>query len=80
MTTDYIVDTNILILSFAGRLQERLPSMQMGISVITEIEMLSYPHLTPKDEQQLKTILSNLTTFPLSDGIKEQTIQLKRQF
>ena len=57
--------------------QERLPATKMGISVILEIEILSYPHLTVDDEQQIKIILSSLTHSHLSDEIKEQTIKLK---
>jgi len=80
MTVNYIIDTNILILFFSGKLQEPLPSAKMGISVISEIEILSYPCLSTKDEQQLKAILSGLTCFSLTNEIKEQTIQLKRQY
>ncbi len=80
MNSNYIIDTNILILSFSGRLKEKLPLAPLGISIISEIEILAYPHLTTKDEEKLRTILSKLTCYSLSNEVKEQTILLRRQY
>jgi predicted nucleic acid-binding protein len=46
MTVDYLFDTNILIYLLNKRLAEKLPSGRYGYSVITEIELLSFPALT----------------------------------
>ena len=80
MTLNYVADTNILILYFAGRLQDSLPLAQIGISVISEIEMLSWSGLTAEDEQQLRTILNNFNLCFLSDEIKEQTIAFRKKY
>lgn len=79
MSLDFIADTNILILSFAGRLRKSLQASKIGISVISEIELLSYSHLTQRDEQQLRAILKTFEQCPLSDEIKERTIQIRRK-
>ena len=79
MMDRYIADTNILILHFAGKLPATLPSL-LGISIISEIELFSYPKLTLKDRQQLKSILSDIKCFPLSTSIKEKTIQLRHKY
>lgn len=49
MTIDYLFDTNILIYLLNNRLAENLPSGRYGYSVITEIELLSFPALTTTD-------------------------------
>ncbi len=75
---DYIVDTNILILFFAGKLKDPLPKAKLGISIISEIEILSYTGLTPDEEKCLKNMLKSFSQLPLSYDIKEQTIAIKK--
>ena len=75
---DYIVDTNILILFFAGKLKQPLPKAKLSISIISEIEILSYTGLTPDEEKHLQNMLKNFSRFPLTDEIKEQTIAIKK--
>jgi hypothetical protein len=75
---DYILDTNILILFFAGKLKQPLPTAKLGISVISEIEILSYAGLTAHEEKQLKNMLKNFSRLSLTDEIKQQTIIIKK--
>jgi len=79
MKIDFILDTNILVHLFAGSLKESLPDKVFGYSVITEIELFSYPYLSKKDEQQLYKLLLRLYEIPLTEEIKQQTIQLRKQ-
>lgn len=78
MINRYIADTNILILHFSGKLSAMLPPL-LGISIISEIELFSYPKLTLKDRRELKSIVSSIKSFPLSTNIKEKTIELRRE-
>lgn len=41
-----VLDTNIVLYLLGGRLANPLPKAQYFISVITEMELLSYPNLT----------------------------------
>jgi len=42
-----VLDTNTVLYLLGGRLAESLPEAYYFISVITEIELLSYPLLQP---------------------------------
>lgn len=46
----FLLDTNVVIYLLGGRLRHALPQGDFGVSVITEIELLSYPALAPDDE------------------------------
>lgn len=72
---NYVADTNILIAYFAGKLAEEMPAL-LGISVISEIELLAFPNLSKDDEQQLKAALANVNCLTLSSDIKKRTIRL----
>lgn len=48
------------------------------ISVITEIELLSYDKLSKDDEQILREALSHFELIDLTHEIKEKTIEIRR--
>ena len=48
------------------------------VSVITEIELLSYSNLTKEDETALKNLLSHFESIELTKSVKEKTIQIRR--
>lgn len=76
----YLLDTNVVIYLLGGRLKQALPDGEFGVSVITEIELLSYPALLPAEEQVARSFLNEVIRYPLSDSIRDQTIALRRQF
>lgn len=78
MSVGYVVDTNILILLVAGRLHDPLPVCRLGVSIITEIEMLSYGRLTLQDEQHIRSMLATMERLAMTEDVKEQTIMLRR--
>lgn len=45
-----LLDTNVVLYLLGGRLANPLPSGQYFVSVITEIELLSYPSLNSERE------------------------------
>lgn len=79
LNPNYIIDTNILILFFAGKLQEPLPSDGLGISIVTEIELLAFERLSNEEERQIKSVLEMMERYPLSMDVKDQTIAIKRK-
>jgi predicted nucleic acid-binding protein len=54
MKLDYLLDTNILILLFNDQLAESIPDGNLGYSIITEIELLSFSRLTKEEEDLIK--------------------------
>lgn len=79
MKIDYILDTNILVHLFAGNLKDPIPNKILAYSVITGIELFSYPNLSKRDEEELYDLLSNMREIPLTEKIKLQTIQLRKE-
>lgn len=80
MKLDYIIDTNIFISLFEGLLREPIPNGKLGYSLITEIELLSYPKLSATDEQFIYQQLQPLTFVPINQDITKKTIWLRRQY
>lgn len=80
MKLDYLIDTNILILLFNGKLTEPIPNGKLGYSVITEIELLSFSGLTKDEENLIKDNLKLLYRAALTADIAQKTILLRRKY
>lgn len=76
----FLLDTNAVIYPAVGRLRHALPQGDFGVSVITEIELLSYPALSSADEEVARGFLDEVTRHPLTDSIRDRTIALRRQY
>lgn len=63
MSGKYLLDTNAVIYALNQKL--RLPPAHYAVSVITKMELLSWPSLTGSDEAALQAVLKNLTVFEL---------------
>jgi hypothetical protein len=63
-----------------GRLTNPLPSGQYFVSVITEIELLSYPSLTSDEEIQIRDFLTKITGVGIEGNIKELALALRKQY
>ena len=75
----FLPATNIVIYLQKGLLLEPLPVANYAISVITEMELRSYPAITVSQEQWLKRFVSDVQVISLTDLIKEQTIKLRKE-
>jgi predicted nucleic acid-binding protein len=75
----FLLDTNIVIFLQKGLLLEPLPVADYAISVITEMELRSYPALTTSQEQWLNRFVNDVQVISLTDSIKEQTIKLRKE-
>lgn len=77
---NYLLDTNSIIYHLKGCLCNPLPTDgQYFVSVISELELLTYPDITPQEEASAKQFLQRLTVMDLSPEIKTATITLRRQ-
>lgn len=80
MDVNIVLDTNAVLYLLAGRLAQDLPPAEYCISVITEMELLSYPALRPEDEAEIRDFLSDVTIIDLNREIKTAAIALRRQY
>jgi len=74
----YVLDTNSLIYALNGSV--RIPAYDYMVSIITEMELLSYSKLSKKDEDAIKKMLLNFEIATLSIAIKESTIKIRKQY
>jgi predicted nucleic acid-binding protein len=74
-----VVDTSLIINLFNGinEVQELIADRDLFVSVISEIEVLSFPHLLPKDSELLRDFLSQCYIVDIEPAIKEITIAIR---
>ena len=75
-----LLDTNIALYYLGGRLIDPLPIGIYYISIISEIELLSYPHLNPNEEKQIQSFLSQLLIINIDRSVKITAILLRKQY
>ena len=76
----YLLDSNIIIYFLKGLLADPLPDDAYGVSVISEIEILSYPSLPADDERLIRDLLATIEVIDLSPDIRDAAIQLRRAY
>ena len=74
-----LLDTNTILYFLGGRLADPLKLSDYCVSVISEMELLSYPSLTDDVEAQIRTFLSEVTLVGLTQEVKDAAIDLRRQ-
>jgi hypothetical protein len=65
-----LLDTNAVLYLLGGRLAEALPPGEYLASVITEMELLSYPSLSGDDEKQIRSFLGPVRVIGLREDVK----------
>lgn len=75
----YIPDTNALIYLLDNRLAQPFPPGQYAYSVITEIELLSWPQMQPQTEIHCLDLLATMRRIELDAAIRMATISLRRE-
>lgn len=73
----YLLDTNAII--YALNEGFRFPKGEYLISIISEIELLSYSGLTSAEEQVLKNAIKNFITIDLNNKVKNKTIDIRKK-
>ena len=73
-----LLDTNVILYLLEGRLTEPLASGQYFVSVITEIELLSYPSLGSYEEMQIRKFLRKITVVRIENYIKNGQLHFAR--
>ena len=79
MVLIYVLDTNIVLYFLGGRLAQGLPDGTISISVITEMELLSYPGLSQADEKQIKDFIGKVNLIDLTPNIRSEAVRLRQR-
>ena len=76
------IDTNIIIRAFTGDefCINTLNGKIAAVSIITEIELLSWPQLSEFDYSILSSFLQDCFIIGLSEEIKNEVIHLRKDF
>lgn len=76
-----LLDTNIVLYILGNKFDlSKIPEGDFCISVITEIELLSYPKLESAEEASIRKFLSMIDIINLNVEIKEKTIYLRKKY
>jgi predicted nucleic acid-binding protein len=77
-----LLDTNIVLYLLDGdsTLAEFLNGKVLCISIISEIELLSFSGLKTSDEKIIKSFLSECLIFPINEKIKDSTIKTRKSY
>lgn len=80
--TSYLVDTNIVLYLLGGdqTLAGLLTGASVFVSEISEIELLSYPDITPQEEVKINEFLQEVSIIEMNAAIKAFTIDLRRKY
>jgi hypothetical protein len=71
VTSDrFVIDTNAALYLLGGRLAQPLPDGRYWLSVISELELLAYPDLTPSEETHIQAFLQDMAIVELNDTVK----------
>jgi predicted nucleic acid-binding protein len=77
----FLLDTNAVLYILGGdeALAQLLHREQLHISIITEMELLSYKNITSKERQQIKNFLADFIIANITEAIKEKAIEIKKR-
>lgn len=74
-----LLDTNVVLYLLGGQLANPLEIGQYFVSVISEMELLSYQNLTADEEGRIRSFLTGITVVELTADVKTAAIQLRRE-
>jgi len=80
--TSLVCDTNVILYLFKGekRAAEQLHDKVIYVSVITEIELLSYKEATPSELNIIRKFLLDCIVTTINTHIKDEAIRLRRKY
>ncbi|MDR0662650.1 MAG: type II toxin-antitoxin system VapC family toxin [Spirochaetaceae bacterium] len=79
----FVLDTTIAIdllngLPSSKPLKAKLERARVYVSIVTRIEMLSFPNITPEIESRIKNFLKSVKVVPLNRKVERNTVLLRR--
>ena len=78
---DFVADTNALLYVFKKN-PCMIPYLQsaIGVSVITEMELLSFKGISQEEESFFKRMIARCDVIPLNTAVKERAISVRRMY
>lgn len=78
---NFLLDTNAVLYYLAGNECMRpYIKKDFSVSVITEMELLSFPKITNEEEKRIRFFLDRCEIIPINLEIKDKTIELRRKY
>jgi predicted nucleic acid-binding protein len=79
----FVLDTTIALDVLNGRpsskpIKAMLKKAKVYVSIVTRIEMLSFPNITPEIERRIKDFLKSVKVVPLNRKVEQNTVLLRR--
>lgn len=79
--TEFFADTNAILYILSGNeCMKPYISKKMSVSIITEMELLSFSKLSVEEEEKIKKLIGKCSVIPIEDTIKEKTIELRKKY
>ncbi len=85
-TSEYLIDTNILIYHTAGSKKDSIDFISsvitkksFNISILTKIEFLGWDKHTPNGFKKCKQLIEPANIYPVEQDIANKAIELKRE-
>lgn len=75
----YFLDTNAVIYLVSGRLALPLPDGRYSVSIITEIELLSFAGISAGEEKKIHNLIFSLDRVHITEAVRDETIRLRRK-
>jgi predicted nucleic acid-binding protein len=76
----FLLDTNTVLYLLGGKLNSNsLPEGKLFISVINELELLSYPAISKVEEIKIKKFIDDIDVLDIDEAIKIETIRLRKK-
>lgn len=76
----FLLDTNTVLYLLGGKLNSNnLPEGKFFISVINELELLSYPAISKVEEIKIKKFIDDIDVLDIDEMIKIETIRLRKK-
>ncbi|MBQ9725433.1 MAG: type II toxin-antitoxin system VapC family toxin [Neisseriaceae bacterium] len=78
---DLLLDTNALLYLLRGyACMQPYLSKQFGISVISEMELLSFAQNSEEDEKHIQSLIQDCAIFWLDNTVKNRTISIRKKY
>jgi hypothetical protein len=77
--TPEVLDTNVLLLVAAGKVSPTLCGTESAVSIITEMEVLAFPRLTPDQHAAFVRMFHSIVVVGLTQAVKEKAIEIRRE-
>ena len=76
----FILDTNTILYILNGdeTLADFLFEKELYLSIITEMELLSYKKITPMEQKKIEEFVKEMRVININEGIKNLVIHIKK--